>query len=282
MHEARRLVRAVGLLAVFYGLALLASVPAHAQAPEIKVLVFHGAGDPTTDAGVAAIEGLGSAHGVTVVDTADSSAFTADNLATYRAGVFLNTPGDRLSTMQEAALEQYVRGGGGFVGIGSAAEVEPGIPFFDGLIGARPAAASPTTPGEAVVEAGDRVHPATRDLPLEWTRSDVWYQWTTRPTGTVHTVARVRATGAPAGDGTDVANTDTPIAWCRDYLGGRSFYTGMGRTEASYGEDAFKGHLLGAIQWADGTVRAGCKATIASNYKATRVVSGGAVTTGLQ
>ena len=26
-----------------------------------------------------------------------------------------------------------------------------------------------------------------RSLPLEWTRSDVWYQWQTRPTGQVHT-----------------------------------------------------------------------------------------------
>ena len=30
---------------------------------------------------------------------------------------------------------------------------------------------------EQVVVAGDRVHPATRDLPLVWNRTDVWYQW---------------------------------------------------------------------------------------------------------
>src|SRR5262245_38685715 len=168
MHGARRLVRAIGLLAMFCGLALLVTAPARAQAPDIKVLLFHGASDPTTDAGVAAIQGLGTAHGFTVDETADAGDFTADNLATYRAVVFLNTPGDKLSTLQEAALEQYIRNGGGFVGIGSAAEIEPGVGFFDGLIGARPAAGSPTTASGAVVEVGDRVHPATRDLPLEW------------------------------------------------------------------------------------------------------------------
>src|SRR4051794_14534936 len=192
MHEARRLVRAVGLLAVFYGLALLASVPAHAQAPEIKVLVFHGAGDPTTDAGVAAIEGLGSAHGFTVVDTADASAFTADNLATYRAVVFLNTPGDRLSTMQEAALEQYVRGGGGFVGIGSAAEVEPGIPFFDGLIGAPPARPSPTQPGATGVGGGGPGQPADRQPARPRDPPGGWVPWESPPTPTRPTAGRGR------------------------------------------------------------------------------------------
>jgi PKD repeat protein/type 1 glutamine amidotransferase/glucose/arabinose dehydrogenase len=280
MHEAS-LVRAVGLLALFCGLALLTSAPAGAQAPPVKVLVFHGASDPATDAGVAAIQALGTQHGFTADETADASAFTADNLSGYRAVVFLNTPGDRLSTMQEAALESYVRGGGGFVGIGSAAESEPGVGFFDGLIGARPTAGSPTAASPAVIEVGDRVHPATRDLPLQWNHSDVYYQWQTRPTGTVHTVARYRAPDAAVGDGTDVANTDSPISWCRDYLGGRSFYTGLGRTAESYSEDEVKGELTGAIEWAAGTVRANCKATIYSNYKATRVVSGGAVTTGL-
>ena len=66
---------------------------------------------------------------------------------------------------------RYVEGGGGFVGIGSAAEVEPGVAFFDGLIGARPAAASPTTPSDAVrrgrrPRASGDARPAARLDPL--------------------------------------------------------------------------------------------------------------------
>ena len=120
---------------------------------------------------------------------------------------------------------------------------------------------------------GDRVHPSTKGLPLEWTRNDICYRWTTRPTGTVHTVARYRAVGAAAGDGTTTGGTDWPISWCRDYQGGRSFYTGMGRTAAGYGQADLKKHLLGAIQWSAGLVRGGCKATIMSNYSTERVVS---------
>ena len=191
----------------------------------------------------------------------------------YRAVVFLNNPGDLLNAAQETALQGYIQGGGGFVGIGSAAEAEPGNTFVTGLIGARPDAASPTTASDQVVVFGDRVHPSTKGLPLEWTRNDIYYRWTTRPTGTVHTVARYRAVGAAAGDGTTTGGTDWPISWCRDYQGGRSFYTGMGRTAASYGQANFKKHLLGAIQWSAGLVRGGCKATIMSNYSTERLVN---------
>ena len=184
------------------------------------------------------------------------------------------TPATRSTPRRSPPSRRYIQGGGGFVGIGGAAEAEPGSTFFNGLIGARPAAGSPTATAEKVVAVGDRVHPANEDLPLEWTRSDVWYEWTTRPTGQVHTVARYRAPNAPAGDGTATGGTDWPISWCRDFQGGRSFYTGMGRTAAAFGEANLRTHLLGAIQWSAGMIRGGCKATIAANYSGTRLVDG--------
>ena len=106
-------------------------------------------------------------------------------------------PANALNASQESALQAFIQGGRGFVGIGGAAEAQPGSTFFNGLIGARPTAGSPTATAEKVVEVGDRVHPANEGLPLEWTRSDVWYEWTTRPTGQVHTVARYRAPERP-------------------------------------------------------------------------------------
>ena len=45
----------------------------------------------------------------------------------------------------------------------------------------------------------------------------------------------------------------------------------MGHTPAAFGEAAFRQHLLGAIRWTAGMVRADCKATIAANYQATRL-----------
>ena len=264
--------RGVALLAYALAVGLIGAASASAQAP--RVLVFHGPSDAVNDAGVAALEAIGAANSFEVDPTADAATFTTSNLAGYRAVVFLNNDGDRLNAAQETALQGYIEGGGGFVGIGRAAEAEPASTFVSGLIGARPATGSPTATSEQVVAVGDRVHPATKSLPLEWTRSDVWYQWTSRPTGQVHTVARYHAPNAPAGDGTSTGGTDWPISWCRDFQGGRSFYTGMGRTAATYAETNFRAHLLGAIQWSAGLVRGGCKATIAANYTGERLVDG--------
>ena len=266
--------------ALAVAIALLGAGSAHAQAAPVKVLVFHGPSSPATDAGVAAIEALGESNDFDVDDTTDAAAFTTSNLGGYRAVVFLNSAGDRLNADQEAAFQTFIENGGGFVGVGTSAEAEPGTSFFDGLIGARPSATSSPATTTQTVAVGDRVHPATRDLPLVWPRTDVWYQWQTRPTGTVHTVARYHAPNAPAGDGTNIGGTDQPISWCRDYQGGRSFYTGMGRTAASY-DEGFDDHLLGAIQWAAGMVRANCKATIYANYRGTRLVSAGPLANGL-
>src|SRR3954469_19120124 len=137
-NSGRRLLLAA---IVAFGLSLLGASGAKAQST-IKVLVFTGPSDATTDAGVAALQSLGGAHDFGVDVTQNAGAFTAANLAQYRAVVFLNNAGDRLDGAQESALQGYVNGGGGFVGIGGAAEAEPGGALVDGPIGPRPARGS--------------------------------------------------------------------------------------------------------------------------------------------
>jgi PKD repeat protein/glucose/arabinose dehydrogenase/type 1 glutamine amidotransferase len=278
-----RVLRAlVACVAMTLALVLAAGAPAQAQEAEpLKVLLFHGASDATTQPGIDAFEAIEAGGDFVVDSTGDAADINADNLAEYRTVVFMNTAGDLLDDEQEAAMTGYIEDGGGFLGIGSAAQSEPGTDFFNGLIGARPSSGSSTTPAEMTVAVGDRVHPATRDLDLEWDRTDVWYQWQSRPTGQVHTVARYHATNAPAGDGTSVGGTDQPISWCRDYRGGRSFYTGMGRTAGAFGEAGLRTHLAGALRWTTGLERAGCKATIASNYEGKKIVAAASPAVGL-
>jgi glucose/arabinose dehydrogenase/type 1 glutamine amidotransferase len=272
----------LGIVLIATAIVLLGAGQAQAQV-QPRVLVFHPptAGHPEVSAGVAAIRQLGRESGFGVAATTDATQFTGANLARFRAVVLLNTFGSRLNGEQEGALSDHLERGGGVVAIGTAAEGEPSSGFFDELIGARPDPASPTGEATRTLVAGDRVHPSTRDLPLEMNRTDVWYRWQSRPTGRVHTVARWRRLEDPAGDGTNVGGTDHPISWCRDVRGGRSFYTGMGRTADGYAEERFRRHLLGAIQWATGQLRGNCKATINASYVGTRLVSGGPVTTGL-
>ncbi|MFY1699773.1 ThuA domain-containing protein [Solwaraspora sp. WMMA2101] len=381
----------------------------------VNVLVFHGPeaeqDDPVRRA-TNVIRRLGNEHGFYVHSADDPAVFNADNLARYRSVVFLSAHGVTLDSAQEAALQAYVKGGGGFVGVHDAAYAQSGSEWFTGLLGTRPAPTLP--PAETVTEASasgnnppnetashafdratgtkwltrsptgwlagelaeptvvnryaltsandfpgrdprdwtlqgsndgenwtdldrrtgqsfpqrfltrqfafdntdpyrhyrlnitansgepltqlaelwligadagaapetqvqqaevdvtDRNHPATHDLPMNWTRDDQWISWDPNPVGRVHVVAQVDEASYDAGlSGNGPFH---PVAWCHDYDGGRSFYTGMGRTEASWAQDElFRDHILGAISWTAGTVRGDCQATIAANYRVERL-----------
>ncbi|MEU8423262.1 ThuA domain-containing protein [Micromonospora sp. NPDC048835] len=132
-------------------------------------------------------------------------------------------------------------------------------------------APEPPAVNRAVVNILDRKHPATASLPLTLTRSDRWDNWDPNPIGAVHTLAQVEERHYNAGAAANGAFH--PVSWCRDYDGGRSFYTGMGHTEGSYGEEAFRAHLAGALNWTTGRVRGDCQATIAANYKVERLTA---------
>ena len=55
-------------------------------------------------------------------------------------------------------------------------------------------------------------------------------------------------------DDGNATDDDHPISWCHRYDGGRSWYTGMGHTQASFAEAPFLKHLLGGLEVAAGAV----------------------------
>ena len=66
-----------------------------------------------------------------------------------------------------------------------------------------------------------------------------------------------------------------PVSFCKDYQGGRSFYTGLGNTPEAF-DATLTTHLKGAISWAAGTadpVYSDCGATVLRNYQQTKVGS---------
>ena len=73
--------------------------------------------------------------------------------------------------------------------------------------------------------------------------------------------------------GTMKTLADHPIAWCKDYEGGRSFYTGTG-ANGDFSDANLGKHLTGAIQWAAGLsdpVYSDCGATVLANFKQTKI-----------
>ncbi|WP_405690128.1 ThuA domain-containing protein [Streptomyces sp. NBC_01185] len=223
--------------------------------PQYDVLVFSktaGFRHSSIDEGVTALRELGAANNFTVTATEDAAAFTTANLAGYEAVVFLSTTGDVLNSAQQTAFEGYITAGGGYVGIHAAADTEYDWAWYSGLAGALFKSHPQIQP--ATVKVEDRAHDATAHLGPTWQRTDEWYDYRTNPRTTAHVLASLDESTYSGG----TMGGDHPIAWCKDYQGGRAFYTGGGHTEDSYTDPAFRRHLLGGIRWAARLTEADC------------------------
>lgn len=231
------------------------AAPRAAAAPLTKVLVFSktaGFRHSSIPAGIAAVQRLGAANGFTVTATENAGAFTAANLAQYQAVIWLSTTGDVLNAAQQTAFESYVASGGGYVGVHAASDTEYDWPWYGGLVGAY-FASHPATQ-QATVKVEDRASVSTSHLPQRWTRTDEWYNYRANPRAAVKVLASLDETTYSGG-----TMGDHPIAWCQDYRGGRSWYTGLGHTEESYADPAFTTMLLGGIQTAARAKAADCR-----------------------
>ncbi|MGM1062804.1 carbohydrate-binding protein [Saccharothrix sp. Mg75] len=204
-------------------------------------------------AGIAAVTELGAAGGFTVEATEDAGAFTDANLARFDAVVWLSTTGDVLDEAQQQAFERFVEGGGGYAGVHAAADTEYSWPWYGELVGSYFRSHPPVQRAEVEVE--DHDHPSTAHLPETWTRTDEWYSYRSNPRTAVKVLAALDETSYAPTD----PSGDHPISWCHTPGEGRSWYTGMGHTEESYADPAFRQHLLGGLRYALGTAPADCE-----------------------
>ena len=181
------------------------------------------------------------------VDTTESSdAFTAENLKQYSAVIFLCTTGNVLNEGQQKAFEQFIRNGGGYVGIHSAADTEYDWPWFGELNGAY--FKNHPRPQEAVFNIVNDNTIATAHLPKPWKRSDELYnfKWIGTDLHILITIDERSYTGGGNGE-------DHPMAWFHAFDGGRSFYTALGHDIKSWEDPLYLQHVLGAIKYAMGT-----------------------------
>lgn len=258
------------LALVVPAIALLAAHTAVAH--EFNVLVFsktaafrHG----SIEAGLTAIQELAAAHGFDVTATENADAFTAA-LPNHHVVVFLNTTGDVLSDAQQTAFQNWYRAGGGYVGIHAASDTEHGWPWYGSLVGAE--FTSHPAVQQAQVKFLDRVHPitnvidsATSERVERWTYTDEWYNFVASPRGNVHVLAVLDESSYTGG----THGNDHPIAWCREFEGGRSAYLASGHTDASYSDPIFRGLITNAIKWAAGELAGDSGAAIHANYQKT-------------
>ena len=249
----RNLRNLLALLALLLGVATFASPPAlAAPAGQPRVLLFsHSTGYRHTsiETGVAAIEALGAREGLTIVHSADPAVFSPEGLADIDAIVFLSTTTDRDDPASEwfqgarrEALQRFVRGGGGVVGIHAASDSHYHWPWYQQLIGGHFARHPAGTP-EGELQVIDQAHRANRDVDPTMRRADEWYyfdDYDPRMT--------LLVTLDPASIGEPDANPN-PVSWAHEFDGGRVFYTAMGHTDESFTDENFLNHLAGGLAW---------------------------------
>ncbi|KAI5865206.1 glycosyl hydrolase [Durotheca rogersii] len=219
-----------------------------ASSEKFAVLIFSktaGYRHESIAAGIEAIQRLGTSSGAFTVDASeDAFLINAENLSRYAVVIFLQTSGNFLDGEQLAGLQAYVRSGGGFVGIHCAAAAMEREPWYGELIGA--VFTDHPEPQAGVVDVESRDHTIVSGLPENWEWYDEWYNFSKNPRAKVTVLLSIDETtyqGGKLGD-------DHPLAWCREFDGGRSFYTSLGHFRDAYKDRRFMSHILNGILWA--------------------------------
>ncbi|MFL6259633.1 MAG: ThuA domain-containing protein [Thermoanaerobaculia bacterium] len=241
------------ILLVALALALGASQEdTAAAARKLRVLVFTkttGFRHDSIPDGIALVQSLGAANGFRVDATEDAAVFNPQGLKAYRAVIFLNTTGEVLGPAQKAAFRNYIRQGGGWVGVHSAADTEHAWPFYGQLLGKGAWFLSHPAIQTATLQREDADHPSTGHYPASFSFTDEWYNFKANPRAAVDVLLSIDETSYDPGAD---AMGDHPIAWCHATGLGRAWYTALGHRSETYADPAFARHLLGGILWAAG------------------------------
>lgn len=210
-----------------------------------KMLIFtktEGYRHASIPTGVKAVEKIAGEKNIDTYHTEDSGEFTEEKLAEYDVILFLSTTGDVLNEEQQEAFHTFINNGGGFVGIHAAADTEYDWPWYGELVGAY--FQSHPHNQEATMTVLDKNHPSTSHLPDEWVRFDEWYNYK-NINSDMNVLINLEESSYEGGENGE----DHPIAWYREFDGGRMFYTGGGHTEESYSEELFLDHIGGGIDY---------------------------------
>lgn len=188
---------------------------------------------------VAAVQREAMAQSLYSTATEDAAAFTADNLKGYRAVIFVNTTGDVLDAAQQQALHDFIEGGGGFMGIHSAADTEYDWPWYGTLVGAWFKSHPPGLQTTTVTFAQDGIADSGRT----WTVTDEIYNYRSHPRDNVGPGLQLLAQVDERDYEGGTMGAEHPISWCHPQGKGRAWYTGLGHDATLYADPTFLRHL---------------------------------------
>jgi type 1 glutamine amidotransferase len=237
---------------------------------KVRILVFdkingfdHG---PSVTAATHAVSALAEQLGWGVTLTGSGGAFNPDTLAQFDLVVWNNNSGDMLTLSQRQAFEDYINGGGGFLGIhGSGGDSSYYWDWYaQQLVGAQ-FIGHPLEPQlqNAVLHIESTRSGIGAQLKPSWSMKDEWYSFAASPRASgANVVATLNeSTYVPEGMGKDLRmGKDHPIVWTRCVGDGRSFYSAIGHRPEVYHLPENLMLLRDGLRWAAGQSRTDCKA----------------------
>ena len=209
--------------------SLLAVAPTDNEPARARVLVFTKTAGFRHDAipsGITAVQKLGAEGGFVVDATEDAVVFTPENLARYRAIVFLNTSGEVLDERQKLAFQGYIQSGGGLAAVHQGITTMEKWPWYVALVGGVKFAGHPQVQ-KATCRREIRDHPATKSLPDSWEWTDEWYNFNPSPRPRAQVLMTIDEATYQGG----TMGKDHPVSWYRAVRERTSLVHGPGSYE---------------------------------------------------
>ncbi|KAI9634093.1 putative glycosyl-hydrolase [Dioszegia hungarica] len=215
-----------------------------------RVLVYTATRGYRHDSIPTAIEVLGSRAadaGVQFSFTEDQGQFTDSNLAGFDCLMFVSNSDQVLDTSGEAALQNYFRSGGAYVGLHAASACLQQNTNYQQAVGAIFDYHPDLQP--ATFLRVNKTHPATANVPDEWRFTEEVYNFRSDPRNNgAQLLLSVNESSyttwfIESPQSAQPLNSGAPKA-------GRSFYTSLGHSNETWRNATFQSHVLGGLTWA--------------------------------
>lgn len=238
-------------------------VPEHLEPPTL--LVFSKTRAWRHEDGIAGADlhmvKLARKMGYSTFSTENGAIFNPSDLAKFRIVVMNNFTGDSLSPQQEAAVEAWVKAGGGMLALHGSGDASHGDwPWYANDVIGPTFISHPMDPQmqEARVETLAPNHPIAKDIPSEWRAVEEWYTFDSVPNENFTVIAGIdESTYSPVnnvyGDVSDLrmgeGAENHPVIWSRCIGDGRTFYSALGHLETAYDNPVYQQLLENAARW---------------------------------
>lgn len=202
-------------------------------------------------ASIECIKGICQKNGWACEASDDPAIFTDEKIATFDVLVFSNTNNQTFDTdAQKQVFKDFIRNGGGFVGIHSACASERNWPWYWANVGCKFVRHPKLQPFD--IKVIDHDNPSTSFLPDVWKWQDECY-FLDHFNADINVLLAADITTIDDDKKYNYPNCKFgelfPLCWYHEFDGGRQWYTALGHKIEYYTDETFTMHIEGGIKW---------------------------------